>query len=61
MKKFKFNITETWAVEHTVEANDLEEAYDIATEWQNELDMDLSKANYIEGFVALVKEESDEF
>lgn len=60
MKKFKFNITETWAVEHTVEANDIEEAYDIATEWQNELEMDLSKANYIEGFVSFVEEVPDE-
>lgn len=53
LKEFKFIIHETWAVERTFKADTLDEAYDIATEYQNVFEMDLSEANYIDGDVSL--------
>lgn len=53
LKEYKFTICETWEVTRTFTAASKEEAYDMATEYQNEYDMDLTEANYIDGNVSL--------
>lgn len=53
VKEFTFLISETWAVERTFVAENEEQAYDIANEYQNEFEIDLSEAKFIEHDVSL--------
>ena len=55
IQEYHFIISETWAVERTFVAEDKEQAYEIAEEYQNNLDLDLSEAKFIESSV-MIKE-----
>jgi hypothetical protein len=53
MKTYEFDIIETWSTTKTFQAKSEEEAYDLATDYQNEMDIDLATSDFVRGFVTL--------
>ena len=58
MPKFSFKLTETWSTTKTFEAVDETEAYEMANEYHNSHDIDITKADYEDGDVVLIKDET---
>lgn len=56
MKKFTFQLRETWAKNIDIEAESKEEAWDKAINISNEEDLDISTADFIEGDPIFIKE-----
>lgn len=57
MKTYTFDIYETWKVQETFLAETLEEAWDLATEYANDYELDTYRATFVNNEVDIIGEE----
>lgn len=57
MAKYTFEIYETWKIEESFEADTLEEAWDLATDYANDLELDVNSATFVNNEVEILGEE----
>lgn len=57
MNKYTFEIYETWKTQETFLAESLEEAWDLATEYANDYELDTYRATFVNNEVDIIGEE----
>lgn len=57
MNKYTFEIYETWKIEKSFEAETLEDAWDMATDYANDLELDVNSATFVNNEVDIIGEE----
>ena len=57
MAKYTFEIYETWKIEKSFEADTLEDAWDMATDYANDLELDVNSATFVNNEVDIIGEE----
>ncbi len=56
MNKYTFEIYETWKIEETFEAKTLEDAWDLATEYASDFELDIYSATFVSNEVDIIGE-----
>ena len=57
MAKYTFEIYETWKIEKSFEAETLEDAWDLATDYANSYELDIDSATFVNNEVDIIGEE----
>lgn len=57
MNKYTFEIYETWKIEKSFEAETLEDAWDMATDYANDYELNTNTATFVNNEVDIIGEE----